>query len=128
MEDFSGRNVFSRVYYDAMLKTLHGTSSELVLENPYWQYRRDRYIRPDGAEGIYEYIRTPGSAMIVPLTSEGKLVLVRQYRYLNSRESLEFAGGGIKNGQTAVEAARAELAEETGYACERIEEIGSFNP
>ena len=66
--------------------------------------------------------------MIVPVTDEGKLILVRQYRYLNRRESLEFIGGGIKQGKSAEESARDELIEEAGIAAGKLTPIGQFNP
>jgi ADP-ribose pyrophosphatase len=66
--------------------------------------------------------------MAVPVADDGKIVLVRQYRYLIDGESVEIPCGGIKNGQRDVDAARTELIEETGYDCKRIKRIGRFMP
>ena len=97
-----------------MLKRLKQLSSELVTENGYWQYRKDRYTYPNADEGEYHYVHTPGSVMVIPVTPEGKLVLVRQFRYLNQREGLEFVGGGVKQGLAPEAAAASELKEEAG--------------
>lgn len=111
-----------------MLTQLEQKSSEVILENPFWQYRKDTYSLPSGKEGDYHYVHTHGSVFVIPVTDEGKLVLLRQYRYLNRRESVEFIGGGIKEGMTAEEAARAELSEEAGITAKELVKIGEFNP
>ncbi|MBX7153743.1 MAG: NUDIX hydrolase [Candidatus Kapaibacterium sp.] len=111
-----------------MLTTLDTISSELILENPYWQYKHDRYVMPNGKEGSYFYVNTHGSVFIIPVTDDGTFVLTKQYRYLNQRVSIEFPGGGIKDGITPEEQARLELQEETGYTCSSLRHIGVMNP
>ncbi len=103
-------------------------AEETLFRNPWWTYKRDAVTLPSGGEGVYHYVQTPGSVMLVPVRADGLLVLVRQYRYLNRRESIEFPAGGIKAGQSPEEAARAELREEAGLEADRLEEIGQFNP
>jgi ADP-ribose pyrophosphatase len=111
-----------------MLKVLRQLSTELLARNPWWGYRKDRYLHPDGSEGEYFYVHTPGSMMIVPITDEGKIILVKQYRYLNRHESLEFIGGGVKQGKTDEESADEELLEEAGIIANQLIRIGGFNP
>lgn len=101
--------------------------SKTVDANPYWSYLRDDYTLPDGREGTYYYVHSPGSVLTVPLLSDGRLVLVSQYRYLNRRQGLEFPGGGHK-GNDVLASARAELQEETGYVAEHWQPLGGFNP
>jgi ADP-ribose pyrophosphatase len=101
---------------------------ETLHRNPWWLYKRDRVVLPSGEEGEYHYVQTPGSVMVIPVGTDGRFLLVRQYRYLNRRESIEFPAGGIKDGQSAEDAARAELREEAGAAAGVLEEIGYFNP
>ncbi len=111
-----------------MLTTLEQRSSEIVHENPYWQYRKDRYTYPNGGEGEYHYVQTPGAVFVIALTDDGKFILLKQYRYLNRREGVEFIGGGIKKGQGPEEAAKAELLEEAGITSNQLLRIGEFNP
>ena len=66
--------------------------------------------------------------MVVPVDENGRMLLVRQYRYTGKRDSLEFPCGGLKEGSTFEDSAREELVEETGYAPEQLEIAGSFNP
>ena len=100
----------------------------VVRENPWWTYRLDTVELPSGKQVEYHYVHTRGSAIAVPVTAEGKLLLVRQYRYPQDRESVEFPGGGVKEGASAEQTARAELAEETGWRAAVWQNVGSFNP
>lgn len=111
-----------------MLKRLEQLSTELVTENRYWKYLMDRYTHPGGDEGEYHYVHTPGSVMVIPITDKGNLLLVRQYRYLNRREGLEFTGGGVRDGMRPEAAAASELKEEAGLVASELKLIGSFNP
>jgi len=101
---------------------------EVLATNPYWSYVRDAFALPDGREGTYFYVQSAGSVMVVPVLDDGRLLLVRQYRYLNRREGLEFPGGGQKPGSDALSAAQAELGEETGYTAGQWEKLGGLNP
>jgi ADP-ribose pyrophosphatase len=111
-----------------MLQRWKQLTSKILHVNPWWTYKIDSFQIPDGVTGEYHYVETNGSAMIVPVTAEGKIVLVNQYRYLCARESIELPCGGIKAGKTSAEMAKIELEEETGYTCATLTYIGSFNP
>ncbi|MEI8135534.1 MAG: NUDIX hydrolase [bacterium] len=111
-----------------MLKTLLQLRTELLHQNPWWEYRRDAYSLPDESEGEYFYIHTHGSAMIIPITDEGKIVIIRQFRYLAQRVSTEFIGGGVKPGKSYEESAYEELSEEAGLIAGEMTHIGGFNP
>jgi 8-oxo-dGTP pyrophosphatase MutT (NUDIX family) len=111
-----------------MLKELHQLSTETRFKNPYWEYRVDGYTKPNGSAGEYHYAHTPGSVMIVARLSDGRFVLTKQYRYLNRRVSLEFAGGGLPEGVDAAIQARNELHEETGLQAASLRPLGQFGP
>lgn len=101
--------------------------TQIKFVNPWWIYKVDKYLFPNGTEGEYHYVYTSGSAFIIPVMDDGRLIMVNQYRYLNDRFSLEFPGGGIKEGQIPEDVARRELVEETGFDGE-LESAGVFNP
>jgi len=111
-----------------MLQRWKQLTSKIFHENPWWQYKLDTFQIPGGISGEYHYVHTNGSSMIVPITAEGKIILVNQYRYLCERESIELPCGGVKKGRSSAEMARIELEEETGFTCETLTYIGSFNP
>jgi len=103
-------------------------SKETLFESPYYRFSHDRYVLPDGGEGHYHYVDIAGSAMVVPQIPNGALVLVRQYRYLMQRASLEFPAGGVKGGSDFALTAAEELREEAGYRAAHLEPIGEFSP
>jgi len=65
---------------------------------------------------------------IIPLTSDHRVVMVRQYRHGSRAVTLEIPGGVFNSGDTPEKAAARELLEETGYQARRWTEIGVANP
>jgi ADP-ribose pyrophosphatase len=110
------------------MKPYKRISKSVVYKNPWWQYCCDRIELPSGKPGEYHYALTEGSSMVVPVTEDGKLLLVRQYRYTGNRDSIEFPCGGLKTGATHEETAKNELIEETGFLPGKLESVGNFNP
>lgn len=82
----------------------------------------------DQTEHEYFRVRSPDWAQIVPVTPEGEVVMVRQYRHGASKQVLEIPGGLVEPGEAPVDAAIRECLEETGYAAESVVGLGSLNP
>ncbi|MCX7909661.1 MAG: NUDIX hydrolase [Ignavibacteria bacterium] len=95
--------------------------------NPYWHYKIDEYILPNGKKANYYYAHTPGSTMIIPQFGK-EFILTVQFRYLNQKKSIEFPGGGVKQQVSIEENAKLELLQETGFYAKEIKPIGYFNP
>jgi len=110
------------------LKTWKKISEAVLFRNSWWTYKKDETELPDGKRGEYHYVHTNGASMVVPILSDGRIVLVRQYRYLNNRESLEFPCGGVKDEHTYEETAKHELEEEAGFIARDLYFAGEFNP
>ena len=90
-------------------------SSEQVFKGRLLDVRRDVVALPDGSHATREYFVHPGAVCVVPLTDQGQLVLVRQYRYPLGRVMLEFPAGKLDAGESVQACAQRELLEETGY-------------
>lgn len=75
-----------------------------------------------------EVLRHPGAAVLLPVTHDGRVVLVRQYRYAAGEFLLEAPAGTIDPGERPEETARRELVEETGYFPKRLEKLVEFYP
>jgi ADP-ribose pyrophosphatase len=102
--------------------------TEILLPKPK-RFVREILEMPDGYQCDWYYVDTPPSVLIVPLTGDGNLVFVRQYRHNLKAHVLEFPAGIINDGEEPEAAAIRELAEETGYALTpeaRMRPIGAY--
>jgi ADP-ribose pyrophosphatase len=88
--------------------------TEVLLPKPK-RFVRETVEMPDGYRCDWYYVDTPPSVMIVPLTADGNLVFVRQYRHNLKAHVLEFPAGTVSEGEEPEDAAIRELEEETGY-------------
>lgn len=91
-----------------------------------FDYEVVRLRLPNGAEGDWECVRHPGGALVVPVTPEGKLVLVRQYRFALAGRILEFPAGTVEPGESPESTVRREVEEETGYRATTWHKLGEF--
>lgn len=81
---------------------------------------------PNRAEGEWECVRHPGGALAVPVTAEGQLVLVRQYRFAAQGRLLEFPAGTVEPHEDPATTIQREIEEETGYRAHRWQTLGKF--
>lgn len=109
-----------------MLKPWKKISTDLILENKWWRYVKDRVVLPNGQEGEYHYASLQGASVVVPRLDDGRYLMLVQYRYPTKTFSLEFPMGGCQ-GLSFEETARKELIEEAGVSGV-LKEIGSFEP
>ena len=101
--------------------------SEMLLANRYFSLRSDRLRLPDGGiKDPYFVLERPDAAIIVPITAGNEVVLVRQYRPPLEMMELGLPAGLVEEGERPEEAARRELAEETGYTGGEWEPLGSL--
>lgn len=81
-----------------------------------------------GRRHSLEWVDFPPVVAVLAFTEQGEMVLVRQYRAPVGRLTVEVPAGACHPGESAEEAARRELAEETGYRAARLEPILAFHP
>jgi ADP-ribose pyrophosphatase len=111
----------SGVVFPSGMDEQHGTgwrvlSSSYPIATPFLRLRSDVIELPDGTIIENYYVReTLGFTIVFALTTDQRVVLVRQYKHGAARTVLELPAGAIDEGENAAECAARELAEETGY-------------
>ncbi|MBD2494809.1 NUDIX hydrolase [Nostoc sp. FACHB-280] len=91
-----------------------------------FDFEVNRLRLPNKSEGEWECIRHPGGALAVPVTNEGKLVLVRQYRFAVQGRILEFPAGTLEYNEDPQATVKREIEEETGYSAQKWRKLGEF--
>ena len=85
------------------------------------EYYVDTMEFPGGSQAKWDFIKHNGAAAAVPVTEDGKILMVRQYRNALERYTLEIPAGGLNPVENTDVAAARELEEETGYASDDLE-------
>ncbi len=113
-----------------MVKPWPLLSSKTLLDRGIIKVDQDTVLSPrTGDEMKFTIVRIPDVVQIVPLTAEGKLVMIHQYRHGSRRIGIEVPGGLIDSSdESPQDAARRELLEETGYGRGELVELASLIP
>lgn len=99
--------------------------SEQVLKTPFIEVVRETIIPSIGQEFTHIFTKHPGSCVVVPLTEDGNVMLINQYRHPIRTFSLEVVAGKLE-GKNLIKEAKRELEEEIGCTCGSIEQLGAF--
>lgn len=111
-----------------MTKQVRVLKSREIYHGRLIQLRVDSIIEPGGVRAEREVVLHGGSVVVLAHSGDGRIVLVRQYRY-PARESLwELIAGGLEPGEGPLAAARRELLEETGYRAGKLRFLFDFFP
>lgn len=99
-------------------------SSEYLFRRPWLTVRHDQVRLPDGRINPEFYVlEYPDWINVIAITTDGLFVMERQYRQGLGKTCYEIPAGVMEKGETALEAARRELQEETGYGDGEWQEI-----
>lgn len=100
----------------------------LVQKGAIIDYYKDTIAVPNGHIVEWDFIKHQGAAAVVPITDDGKMLMVRQYRNALDRYTLEIPAGGLNGPDEPTKLAAArELEEETGYRSDDLELLISIN-
>ncbi len=99
---------------------------EELCSGPVFTVTRDEVLLPDGKKGFRDLVHSTGGVVILPLDGEGKVTLVRQFRYAHGRVLLEAVAGKLEKGEEPFPAAQRELREETGFTAAQWDFLGAI--
>src|SRR6266850_7599578 len=99
-----------------------------VYECPWFRVRHDRISQPGAPEGAYTYVEHPGSVFVVPILPDGRILLIKSYRYTLDAWCWEVPAGTLADcpGASPEMVAKKELQEETGATCRELRNLGGF--
>ena len=101
-------------------------SSKELLRNKLFSVVDEVATDPSGFEIHRSIVRHPGSAVMMAVDERKRVLLVKQYRLPAERELWELPAGRIDSGETALQAAKRELREETGYSAKKWQKLVTF--
>ncbi|MBI5722869.1 MAG: NUDIX hydrolase [Planctomycetes bacterium] len=99
---------------------------ELMYQGRVMEIHRVGVRMPDGSVVPRDWAHYNGAAVILPILGDGQAVLIRNFRFAVDENLYELPAGMVDKGESPLEAAGRELAEETGYRAGRIEKLGEF--
>lgn len=92
------------------------------------RFEINRVELPMGVEGSFGLIKHPGASLAVPVLADGRVVILRQYRFAVATRLLEFPAGTLDPGETPLGTMERELQEEAGYSATRWDPLGAMLP
>lgn len=98
-------------------------SSKVMFKGRVFGVRRDQVVEPDGTKAIREIVTHPGSVVVLPVFSDGRILMIRQFRYAAGDYLWELVAGHKEPGETFKYGAGRELREETGYSARRYRKL-----
>lgn len=99
---------------------------ELVYDGAVAEVHHVGLRMPDGEVVSRDLIHYAGAAVILPVLPDGRIVLIRNYRFAVEERLWELPAGMLEEGEPPEACAARELIEETGYTAGRIEKLGAF--
>jgi ADP-ribose pyrophosphatase len=103
-------------------------SSETIAGGGMLTVKRDQVRLPNGHKSQREYVLHPGAVVVVPLLSNGKVIMEKQFRYPLQQAFIEFPAGKIDPGEDILITGQRELLEETGYRAVQWVKLGHQHP
>ena len=107
-------------------ETMH--KSDYVFSGNLLTIKKDTISLPNGKGAYREVIEHPGASAILVINENNEIYLERQYRYPINDVVLEIPAGKLNHNEDPLNAAKRELAEETGLIANNIKKIGEIYP
>lgn len=111
-----------------------GREAGVIYQDRYWTWLNDPVQFPNGTYGVYgrmiwtHALKGPSGVAVLPVLSDGRVVLNRMFRHATRSWEFELPRGGVDEGETFVEAVIRETKEETGLVIDEVIFLGNMAP
>lgn len=104
------------------MQQLNRINRELKYKGTILEFYEDTIQVPNGNVVHWDFLKHNGAAAVIPITEDGKVIMVRQYRNALDRETIEIPAGCLDSPEEpSIKAAARELEEETGFRSNNLE-------
>lgn len=100
--------------------------SEILYHGKVFDHQVDEIQYDSGNFGIREIAVHPGGAVVIPITDDNKIILVKQFRYPLQKTLIELPAGKLDKNEDPLTCAVRELEEETGYKAKEFRKLGAI--
>ncbi len=102
-------------------------SSKEIYKGKVLHVVEDKIMLPNGKESVREIVHHKGAVCVIPVTDDGDVICVKQFRYAHGEVVLEVPAGKLEEtDKDPLEAAMRELSEETGATAKHIDYLGKL--
>ena len=102
--------------------------NKIVFEGNFLTLYNDKVLLPNGKTSTREWIKHPGAVCCIPILSDGKIALIKQYRHSVKKEMIEIPAGKLDQNEIPEECAQRELEEEIGYKASKLTFLANIHP
>ena len=102
--------------------------TKIVHKGTYLTLNSDEVLLPNGNTSTREWIKHPGAVCCIPILPDGKIDLIKQYRYAVKEQMIEIPAGKLDQNETPEKCALRELEEEIGYKANKLTLLGNIHP
>lgn len=103
-------------------------TSDVMYKGPIFTITHDTAELENGNTAVRDVLHHNGGVCVIPITDEGEIFLVKQFRYPFQTVTREVPAGKLEKGEDHAECGRRELLEETGYTCSDYIYLGEMLP
>jgi ADP-ribose pyrophosphatase len=120
---------FEKAESEEVVGVWQRVETEKIADCRVFQVRRDFSVDPrDSIRRDFYVIEAPDWINVIPMTADGQVILIEQYRHGSAEITLEIPGGMVDEGESPATAAARELFEETGSRAGSLELLGRTRP
>jgi len=124
----AGVDFMSNIDKNNKMENFECLETKTIYEGKLFNVEHRRLRLPDGKEAQWDMVKHNGAAAVLPITNDGKLLLVRQYREGAKAITLELPAGKLDPGEDPETCALREMEEETGWRAEKIKFLMRLHP